>query len=84
MLLTYFLNDFELLLLSSSSSVVITIIISNKRFHVQLEHFHTHYKQIINEGPVWTAENLAPPGFDPRTVQPVVSRYTDRNTWPTC
>ena len=30
-------------------------------------------------GPVWTdAENLAPPpGFDPRTVQPVASRYTD-------
>jgi hypothetical protein len=28
-------------------------------------------------GPVWTAENLVPPGFDPRTVQPVVSRYTD-------
>ena len=27
--------------------------------------------------PVWTgAENLAPPGFDPRTVQPVASRYT--------
>jgi len=26
-------------------------------------------------GPVWTgAENLAPPGFDPRTVQPVGSR----------
>ena len=25
------------------------------------------------------AENLAPPGFDPRTVQPVVSRYTDEN-----
>jgi hypothetical protein len=23
------------------------------------------------------AENLAPPGFDPQTVQPVVSRYTD-------
>ena len=23
------------------------------------------------------AENLAVPGFDPRTVQPVVSRYTD-------
>jgi hypothetical protein len=21
--------------------------------------------------------NLAPPGFDPRTVQPVASRYTD-------
>ena len=28
-------------------------------------------------GPVWAAENLAPPGCDPRTVQPVVSRYTD-------
>jgi len=29
-------------------------------------------------GPVWTgAKNLAPPGFDPRTVQPVGSRYTD-------
>ena len=31
-------------------------------------------------GPVWTGvENLAspPPGFDPRTVQPVASRYTD-------
>ena len=28
--------------------------------------------------PVWTgAENLAAPGFDPRTVQPVASRYTD-------
>ena len=28
-------------------------------------------------GPVWTdAENLAPQGFDPRTVQPVASRYT--------
>jgi hypothetical protein len=27
--------------------------------------------------PVWTgAENLAPPGFDPRTVQLVASRYT--------
>ena len=23
------------------------------------------------------AENLAPPGFDPRTIQPVASRYTD-------
>jgi len=35
-------------------------------------------------GPVWTgAENLAPPGFDPRTVQPVGSRYTDYATWPT-
>jgi len=29
-------------------------------------------------GPVWTGEeNLAPPGFHPRTVQPVASRYTD-------
>jgi hypothetical protein len=29
-------------------------------------------------GPVWTgAENLAPPGFDPRTFKSVVSRYTD-------
>ena len=29
-------------------------------------------------GSVWTrAENLAPTGFDPRTVQPVASRYTD-------
>jgi hypothetical protein len=29
-------------------------------------------------GPVWTgAENLAPTGFDPRTVHPVASRYTD-------
>ena len=35
-------------------------------------------------GPVWTcAENLAPPGFDPRTVQPVGSRYTDYTTQPT-
>ena len=37
-------------------------------------------------GPVWTgAKNLAlPPGFDPRTVQPVVSRYTGSypaHTW---
>ena len=30
-------------------------------------------------GPVWTgAESLAsPPGFDPRTIQPVAIRYTD-------
>jgi hypothetical protein len=28
--------------------------------------------------PVWKgAENLAAPGFDPRTFQPVASRYTD-------
>ena len=35
-------------------------------------------------GPVWRdAENLAPPEFDPRTVQPVASRYTDYATRPT-
>ena len=36
-------------------------------------------------GSAWTgAENLAlPPGFDPRTVQSVVSRYTDYATRPT-
>jgi hypothetical protein len=29
-------------------------------------------------GPVWVgAENLTPPAFDPRTFQPVASRYTD-------
>jgi hypothetical protein len=29
-------------------------------------------------GPAWTAEEiLAPPGFDPWTVQPAASRYTD-------
>ena len=34
-------------------------------------------------GPVWIdAQNLAPPGFDPRTVQPVGSRYTDWATGP--
>jgi hypothetical protein len=28
--------------------------------------------------PIWTdEENLALSGFDPRTIQPVVSRYTD-------
>jgi hypothetical protein len=32
--------------------------------------------------PVWIGvENLAPPGFDPRTFQPVASRYTDCATW---
>ena len=31
--------------------------------------------------PVWAgAKNLATPGFDPRTVQPVASRYTDYAT----
>jgi hypothetical protein len=29
-------------------------------------------------GPVWMGvENLAPPGFGPRTVQPIANRYTD-------
>ena len=38
-------------------------------------------------GPVWTsAENLAPPGFDPRTVQPVAQSlyrlsYPAHHTW---
>ena len=36
-------------------------------------------------GPVWIgAENLATPGFDPRTVQPIGSCYTDCTTQPTC
>ena len=35
-------------------------------------------------GPVWTGtENLAPLGFDPRTVQPVAIRYADWATQPT-
>ena len=35
-------------------------------------------------GPVWTVRKiLSPPEFDPRTVQPVVSRYTDYTTRPT-
>ena len=35
-------------------------------------------------GPVWTGSGyLAPPGFDPRTVQPEASRYTDYATRPT-
>jgi hypothetical protein len=29
------------------------------------------------------AENLVPPGFDPRTVHPIVSHYTDWATRPT-
>ena len=29
-------------------------------------------------GPVWTCAKISPPpGFDPRTIQPVASRYTD-------
>jgi len=34
-------------------------------------------------GPVWTAEILVPTGIRSRTVQPLVSRYTDWATWPT-
>jgi len=35
-------------------------------------------------GPVWTgAENLAQPGFDPQTIQPVGSHYADYTTQPT-
>jgi len=35
-------------------------------------------------GSVWTGgKSCPPPGFDPRTVQPVVSRYTDWATRPT-
>jgi len=36
-------------------------------------------------GPVWTGakKSRPPPGFDPRTVQPVASRYTDYATRPT-
>ena len=35
-------------------------------------------------GPLWTgAENLAQLGFDPRTVQPVGSRYIDYTIRPT-
>ena len=35
-------------------------------------------------GPVWTGgKSRTPPGFDSRTVQPVVSRYTDWATRPT-
>jgi hypothetical protein len=38
----------------------------------------------LGPGTVWTgAENLAPPGFDPQTVQPVTSHYTDWATQPT-
>ena len=41
---------------------------------------HIVQEVLLSPGPVWTgAENLPPPqpGFEPRTVQPVASRYTD-------
>ena len=31
----------------------------------------------VPQGRSGQAENLAPPGLDPQTVQPVVSRYTN-------
>ena len=37
-----------------------------------------------SQGRSGKAENLAPLGFDPQTVQPVVSRYTDWATRSTC
>ena len=39
----------------------------------------------VDPWPAWErAENLAPtPGFDPRTVQPLASRYTDYANRPT-
>ena len=38
----------------------------------------THCTRRWASGPVWTgAENLAPPGFDPRAAKPVPSHYTD-------
>jgi len=38
----------------------------------------------VGPRPVWTGvENLAPTGFDPRTVQSVASRYTDCAIRPT-
>jgi hypothetical protein len=44
---------------------------------------HNYPVPIVEEagwapGPVWTgAENIPSPGFDPRTVQLVASRYSD-------
>ena len=35
------------------------------------------------QGRTGRAENLSPPGFDARTVHPIVIRYTDRATRPT-
>ena len=45
---------------------------------------YTWYRRLGgSQGRSVRAENLAPPGFDPRTVQPVVSRYTDWAIRPT-
>ena len=44
----------------------------------------TRYPSLVErQGRSGRAENLAPPGFDPRNVQPVVSHYTDWATRPT-
>jgi hypothetical protein len=41
------------------------------------------YRMLVGpQGRSGWAENLAPPGFDPRTVQFLVSRYTDLATGP--
>jgi hypothetical protein len=38
----------------------------------------TQYPLYRAPGPVWRgAENIAPPGFDPRTVQHLASHYAD-------
>ena len=43
------------------------------------------YRRLVGpQGRFGRTENLAPPGFDARTVQPVISRYTDWATRPTC
>ena len=39
--------------------------------------YQLYRKRSGPQGRSGRAENLAPPGFDPRTVQPVFSRYTD-------
>ena len=37
----------------------------------------THCPEGWGQGYSGWAENLAPPGFDPRTIQPVVSHHTE-------
>ena len=50
-----------------------------RRFTPRKDLVHTVQEAGLATGTVWTgAQNLVPPpGFDPRTVQPVASRYTD-------
>jgi hypothetical protein len=47
---------------------------------------HTLYKRLGRpQGRAGQVRKISPPpGFDPRTVQPVASRYTDYATPPTC